>query len=69
MTLDGFGTQIWEWLVAAILVGVAVLAALSAFVFQELRWQRRYASTLFFASLLIIWVGASLVIVVLRNHL
>ena len=33
------------------------------------RWPRRYASTLFFASLLVIWVGASLVIVVLRNHL
>ena len=69
MTLSGFGTEIWEWLVAAILVGVALLAALTAFVFEELRWPRRYSSTLFFACLFVIWAGASLVIVVMRNHL
>ncbi len=69
MTISDFGTEIWEWLVVAILVGVAALAALTAFVFEELRWRRRYADTLFFASLFVIWAGASLVIVVMRNHL
>jgi hypothetical protein len=65
----GFGTDIWEWLVVVILVGVAVLASLIALAFDGGRWPRRYASTLFFASLVVIWVGASLVIVVMRNHL
>ena len=68
MTWD-FGTEIWEWLVGVILVSVAVLASLIALAFDGGRWPRRYASTLFFASLLGIWVGATLVIVVLRNHL
>ncbi len=64
-----FGIEIWEWLVVVILVGVAVLASLIAFAFDEGLWPRRYATTLFFASLLVIWVGASLVIVVMRDHL
>jgi hypothetical protein len=55
--------------VVVILVGVAVLASLIALAFDGGRWPRRYASTLFFASLVVIWVGASLVIVVMRNHL
>ena len=46
-----YESEILEWLVVAILVGVAVLAALTAFAFDELRWPRRYASRLFFACL------------------
>ena len=68
MTWD-FGTEIWEWLVVVILVSVAVLASLIALAFDEELWPRRYASTLFFASLLGLWVGATLVMVVMHNHL
>ncbi len=64
-----YGPGIWAELVVAILVGVAVLAALATFSFDELRWPRRYATTLFFACLFAIWAGASLVIVVMRDHL
>ncbi len=69
MTISGFGKEIWEWLVVAILVGVVVCAALSAFLIEELRWPRGHTIWLFFACLFAIWAGASLVIVVMRNHL
>jgi len=66
----GLGTESGEWLlVVAILVGVAVLAALTTFAFDELRWLRRYATSLFFAIWFAIWVGAALVIGVIRDHL
>ena len=64
-----YESEILEWLVVAILVGVAVLATLTAFAFDELRWPRRYANRLFFACLFAIWAGASLVIVVRQANL
>ena len=67
--MTSYSAEIWEWLVVVILVGVAVLTALTAFTFEELRWSRRYASPLFFLCLVAIWAGASLVLVVARHHL
>ncbi len=63
-----------ELLVAAILVGVAVLVALGALASDEEHWisrryGRRYANTLFFAWLFAVWAVASLVIVVMRDML
>ncbi len=53
--------------VATILTGVAIVAALTAFVFDTVGWPERRATVLFFLCLAAIWLVACGVVVLIRS--
>ncbi len=53
--------------VAGILTGVAMAAALTAFVFDALGWPGRRATVLFLLCLVVIWLVACGVLVLIRS--
>jgi hypothetical protein len=61
-----YGTLLSTVAVVALLVGVAILAVLSALTLAPLNSLRRSYTAAFVACLVILWVGAVLIILVIK---